>query len=128
MLAAKGAMSTIPIDFLTGTDPVAEDLVANLARSSSNITGFSLATDGPTPTINYVRRRLHRTHIRACGSQYYRERQYWERQATDPEILRRSKKWRSVAALVTNDHYRHLWAIPHRGPGRVLLPHLYGAR
>jgi putative ABC transport system substrate-binding protein len=47
-LAAKSAISTIPILFISGGDPLQSGLVSNLSRPSDNLTGVNLIP-GPLP-------------------------------------------------------------------------------
>ncbi|HEY8874020.1 MAG TPA: ABC transporter substrate-binding protein [Stellaceae bacterium] len=49
-LAAKNATSTIPIVFRTG-EPVADGLVASLARPGGNLTGFGMVVGELTPKL-----------------------------------------------------------------------------
>jgi len=46
-VAARRANSTTPVVFMRATDPVAQGIVASLARPGSNITGVSAASVGP---------------------------------------------------------------------------------
>ena len=51
-LAAKNTTSTIPIVFLTGSDPVGDGLVASLAHPGGNATGFTV------PNVDLMPQRL----------------------------------------------------------------------
>jgi putative ABC transport system substrate-binding protein len=47
--AAKHATSTVPIVFVTGTDPVEDGLIVSLARPGGNVTGVSMMFAEMTP-------------------------------------------------------------------------------
>lgn len=65
-LAAKGATTTIPIVFWTGTDPVAQGLVASLAHPDGNLTGLGdLATALGAKRLELIRELLPKTSV--CG-------------------------------------------------------------
>jgi putative ABC transport system substrate-binding protein len=51
VLAAKNATSTIPIVFHTGTDPVADGLIASLSRPGGNLTGVALMQVDLSPKL-----------------------------------------------------------------------------
>jgi putative ABC transport system substrate-binding protein len=48
-LAAKRATQTIPIVFVMGSDPIANNLVPNLARPGGNVTGFTVFAEELVP-------------------------------------------------------------------------------
>ena len=48
-VSAKEATKTIPIVFLTGTDPILAGLVTNLSRPDSNLTGLTQFASALTP-------------------------------------------------------------------------------
>jgi ABC-type uncharacterized transport system substrate-binding protein len=66
--AASGASLTIPVVFITGSDPVQNGTVASLARPGGNLTGFSMISTELTAKRLFVS--SHREQIVGLASRY----------------------------------------------------------
>jgi ABC-type uncharacterized transport system substrate-binding protein len=56
--AATTASSTVPVIFITGSDPVQTGLVASLARPGGNVTGFSMVSNELMASANATAKAL----------------------------------------------------------------------
>jgi putative tryptophan/tyrosine transport system substrate-binding protein len=90
-LAAKAAITTIPIVFETGIDPVEHGLVASLARPGGNLTGMTILATG---LIAKQFELLHETVPKAAALGFLEN----PTNSTRGPFARRRKRWREQPA------------------------------
>jgi putative ABC transport system substrate-binding protein len=103
-LAAKRGTNSVPIVFLTGTDPVEEGLVASLARPAGNVTGQStLISEASALTFSLMKQIMPRLS---------RLSQIWDPDIWDPDLNARALRIMRTARHIAEKNAVQFQALP----------------